>query len=160
MKKQLFTAFVLLFFSAAGVWAQDAAQRLVVWQVNGEKTLFDLTDQPETTFEEGKLVIKTSSSTVYYQQANVLRYTYDGPMTAIESVTLQPGEIRYTQGSDELCFDGLADGTQLTVYALDGKQIFSQKAVGGQCSVVSLAALPAGSYIVKVNQATFKFSKR
>ena len=159
MKRQLLTTFVLIFVSLM-TFAQDATQRLVVWQKSGEKVYFDLNEEPETTFEGTQLVIKTNTTTVYYQLENVLRYTYEGTMTAIEGPKLKPGEVRFMQGSDQMAFDGLADGTTLEVYSLDGKKIFTKQALGGQRTVLSLASQPAGTYIVKVGDATYKFLKR
>ena len=159
MKRQLLTTFVLIFVSMM-TFAQDATQRLVVWQKSGEKVYFDLNEEPETTFEGTQLVIKTNTTTVYYQLENVLRYTYEGTMTAIDGPKLKPGEVRFMQGSDQMAFDGLPDGTTLEVYSLDGKKLFTKQARGGQRTVLSLASHPAGTYVVKVGDATYKFLKR
>ena len=159
MKRHLLTTLVLIFVSMM-TFAQDATQRLVVWQKSGEKVYFDLNEEPETTFEGTQLVIKTNATTVYYQLENVLRYTYEGTMTAIDGPKLKPGEVRFMQGSDQMAFDGLPDGTTLEVYSLDGKKIFTKQALGGQRTVLSLASQPAGTYIVKVGDATYKFLKR
>ena len=131
-----------------------------MWQKSGEKVYFDLNEEPETTFEGTQLVIKTNTTTVYYQLENVLRYTYEGTMTAIEGPKLKPGEVRFMQGSDQMAFDGLPDGTTLEVYSLDGKKLFTKQALRGQRTVLSLASHPAGTYIVKVGDATYKFLKR
>ena len=163
MKKLRFLfASVLLWLMAAGAWAQtDAAQRLVVWMKGGEKVYFDLAKEPETTFENGMLVIKCDGeAAAYYHLANVLRYTYEGTMTAIGSPSLRPGEIVFRQGADQMQFEGLADGTQLDIYSLDGKKLASQTARSGQATTVSLVGHPAGTYIVKVGSATYKFMKR
>ena len=88
----------LLLVQTIGAWAQEATQRLVVWQKSGEKVYFDLAEEPETTFEDGKLVITTTKTTVFYQLENVLRYTYEGPMTGIGGPKLKPGEIIFRQG--------------------------------------------------------------
>ncbi len=159
MKTKLSIISLLLMFAAV-TWAQDVTQRLVVWQKSGEKVYFDLTEEPETTFEDGKLVIKTTRTTVYYQLANVLRYTYEGTMDAIDGPKLKPGEVRFLQGTDQMAFDGLPDGTTLEVYSLDGKKLFTKQALGGQRTVLSLASHPAGTYIVKVGDTTYKFMKR
>ena len=150
---------LMLAIATVGAWAQSAP-RLVVWQKSGEKVYFALSEEPETTFDDGKLVIKTTKTTVYYQLENVLRYTYEGTIDAIDGPKLRPGEVIFRQGVDQMAFDGLADGTRLTVYALDGKQLQTITAHGGQQTVVSLAGQPAGTYIVKLGDATFKFVKR
>ena len=159
MKTKL-SIIALLLISVTATWAQDATQRLVVWQKSGEKVYFALSEEPETTFDDGKLVIKTTKTTVYYQLENVLRYTYEGTIDAIDGPKLRPSEVIFRQGTDQMAFDGLADGTRLTVYALDGKQLQTITAHGGQQTVVSLTGQPAGTYIVKIGDTTFKFVKR
>lgn len=138
----------------------DATQRMVVWQRSGEKVYFDLTEEPETTFENGKLVIKTTKATVYYLLENVLRYTFEGVSTAIDELKLKPGEVRFLQGKDYMSFEGLGEGTPLELYSIDGKKLSTMHASGGQRTILSLASQPVGTYIVKVGDATFKFLKR
>ena len=159
MRKTIIT--LMLALVAVGAWAQETGtQRLVVWQKSGEKVYFELAEEPETTFEDGKLVITTTKTTVFYQLQNVLRYTYEGPMTGIDSPKLKPGEVIFRQGEDRMAFEGLPDGLKLEVYSLDGKLLNTQTAQRGQQTVVSLAVYPTGTYIVKAGDATYKFLKR
>ena len=159
MKRKL-TLMTLLLMMVVGLWAQNTTQRLVVWQKSGEKVYFDLEEQPRTTFEGSQLVITTSKTTVFYQLENVLRYTYEGMVTAIDGPRLKPGEIRFLQGEDKMSFDGLPDGLDISVYSLDGKLLKTLKSHGGEQTVISLAGYPTGTYIVKVGDATYKFLKR
>ena len=75
---------LLLAFVATAAWAQGNTKRLVLWQKSGEKVYLDLNDLPETTFENGLLVIKTKNGSVQYQMENVLR---DGKVTKTTSFT-------------------------------------------------------------------------
>lgn len=159
MKRKLLTTLLMLFVAIA-TQAEDTTQRLVVWQKSGEKVYIDLTEEPETTFENGQLVIKTTKTTVYCHLENVLRYTYEGAMTAINTPKHRPGEVVFQQGSDQMSFDGLADGTRVDVYSLDGKLLQTQTTRSNESTVVSLAGQPAGTYLVKVGDATYKFLKR
>lgn len=84
-KRLLFT--LLLLAMTIGIWA-DTQQRLIVWMKNGDKVYFNLVEEPETTFENGLLIIKTTRSTVSYQLENVLRYTYDGDITDVFKIIL------------------------------------------------------------------------
>lgn len=152
---------VLMLLLAATVSSLADSQRLVVWQKSGQKVYFDLTEEPETTFEDGNLVIRTSRTTVSYPLTNVLRYTYEGgTITDVGDVKMRPGEVRFLQNAEQMAFDGLQDGTILEVYTLDGVKIKTVKAQGGQRTVVSLADQAAGTYIVKAGEATYKFMKR
>lgn len=151
---------LLLSFATTALWAQsDATQKLVVWLKGDKKVYHDLSDQPETTFSEGMLWLKTDKVSVSYPLTDVLRYTFEGAMTAIESAKVRPGEMRFLQGKDAMAFDGLPEGTQLELYALDGKKLSTVTALGGQRTVISLANRPSGTYIVKMGDAAFKFVK-
>ena len=88
--KLLTIVWLLIAFVATAAQAQGSTKRLVLWQKSGEKVYFDLNDLPETTFENGKLVIKTRNSSVQYLMENVLRYTFEG--TGNTGVTLPPAE--------------------------------------------------------------------
>ena len=152
--------FLLLFLLTATMTWADTQQKLIVWMKNGQKVEFNLAEEPETTFEDGKLVIKTTKTTVYYLLENVLRYTYDGDITDVVGPKLRPNEIRFMQSADQMAFDGLADGTQLEIYSLDGMKLGTMQAKGGVRTTVSFSNRPAGTYIVKVGDATYKFLKR
>ena len=161
MKKTLIL--ISLFLWSVATIAQTTTQRLVVWQKNGAKVYYDLAEEPETTFEDGKLVIKTKSTTVSYQLENLLRYTYEGTKgtpTAISPAKLRPGETVFRQDADKMSFDGLPEGTVLNVYSLDGKLLQTLTAHGGMQTIISFVGQPAGTYIVKAGDATYKFLKR
>ena len=53
-----------------------------------------------------------------------------------------------------------AEGMRLDVYTLDGLKVKTVQAQNGQRTVISLADQPAGTYIVKTGDTTFKFLKR
>lgn len=137
-----------------------SSQKLVVWMKSGEKVYFNLSEQPETTFGAGKLIITTSKSTVNYNLPNVIRYTYEGTMPAIASAKLKPGELRYSQGNDLMQFEGLPEGIRLELYSNDGELIKSEVSEADKPTTVSLSGMPSGTYILKGNDATIKFEKR
>ena len=141
--------------------AEDTnTQRLVVWLKNGQKVYHDLTDEPETRFNNGMLMLSTAKVSISYPIADVVRYTYEGTMTAINAPKVKPGEVRFSQGNDQMAFDGLTPGTQMQLYAPDGKLLRTQKAETGKTAVVSLKGLPSGLYVVKIGDASYKFMKK
>lgn len=139
--------------------AQGDTQRMVVWLKGNQKVYHDLSDKPETSFSDGLLWLKTDKVSVSYPLTDVLRYTFEGPMTAIDSPSVRPGELRFMEGKDAMAFDGLPEGTTLELYSLDGKKLSTVKALNGQRTVVSLANHPAGTYIVKMGNTSFKLIK-
>jgi hypothetical protein len=157
--RRLFTLLLLLFMMQTG-HAQSDTQHLVVWQKGGQKVYFDLAEEPRTTFENGLLVITTNTVQTTYQLSNIIRYTYEGHIPHIGPTGINSRDVVFRQGNDQMAFDGLPDGTTLEVYSLDGKKLFTKQALGGQRTVLSLASHPAGTYVVKVGDATYKFLKR
>lgn len=158
--RKLFTM-MLLTLMATGAWAQsEMDQHLVVWLTDGTKVTHDLSDQPETTFQDGSLFLNTDKVSVSYPLEKVLRYTYEGSFPDVGVQPIKSGEMRFLQGADEMCFDGLPAGTPLQLYAPDGKLLSTQRAAKGQTAVVSLKGMPQGTYIVKTGDATYKFLKK
>ena len=161
MNKTIILLVVLLTFSTT-MHAQNGGvqkQQLVVWLTDGTTVRHDLTDEPVTTFSGGALFLNTTSTTISYPLENVKRYTYVGVADTPMSI-VRPGEIRFAQGNDRMTFDGLPEGAVLNVYSSDGKLLQTLTAHSGQTTLISLASQPAGTYIIKTGDATYKFLKR
>lgn len=158
MKRKL-TLMTLLLMMVVGLWAQNTTQRLVVWQKSGEKVYFDLNEMPETTFENGLLVIRSSKTTVSYQLENILRYTYEGVIPS--SVDLLPSEreVIIAKDGDGVTFRNLRDGSTVSVYSANGMLVDQRTATADQPLTISVAQHPAGVYIVKAGKETIKLMK-
>ncbi len=159
MIKKIFLMMALVLLPSMAV-ADDATQQLVVWLKNGQKIRHDLADKPETRFFAGYLMLSTSKVSVSYPLTDVLRYTFEGDIPVVNVPSVRPGEIRVSQNDNAMLFDGLPDGTSVEVFSLDGKKLATQTAHAGQQTLVSLQRHTAGTYIVKVGDATYKFVKR
>ena len=156
MKKTIITLMLALF--TVGAWAQET-QRLVVWQKSGEKVYYELADLPETTFEDGLLIISTLHTSVQYQLENIVRYTYEGVRTGFD---LMPNEhaVSISREGDGVVYRGLKDGTTVGVYGSNGMLIQCLTAHEGQPLVVSVGQRPAGVYIVKCGSETIKLLRK
>ena len=159
MKKALFLFAILLAMPLLAN-AQNNTKQLVVWLVNGQKVYHDLSDEPETSFSDGRLWLETNKVSVSYPLTDVLRYTFEGKLGPTSITTIRPGELSFSQGDDMMKFDGLAEGTRLELYSVDGKLLGVQQTHEGESSIVSLKGMPSGTYIVKVGEATYKIQKR
>lgn len=158
MKTKL-TLLTLLLMLAAGVWAQNATPRLVVWQKSGEKVYFELNEMPETTFENRLLVIRSSKTSVSYQLENILRYTYEGVNST--DIDLLPSEraVIIAKNGDGVTFRNLPDGTTVGVYSANGMLVEQCTATTGKPLTISVAQRPAGVYVVKAGKETIKLMK-
>ena len=161
MRQKMIALTLMMALTATVSWAQGAVtQQLVVWLKNGQKVVHALADKPETRFNAGYLMLSTSHVSVSYPLTDVLRYTYEGNIPVVGVPTLKPGEMRVQQNDNAMAFDGLEDGTCVEVFSLDGKKLATQTARSGLKTIVSLQRHPAGTYLVKVGDATYKFVKR
>ena len=147
MIKKTLILISLLAWSIGSI-AQTATQQLVVWQKSGEKVYFDISELPETTFEDGQLVITTSKATVYYQLENVLRYTYEGIKSGID---LMAGERSVSISRKA--------GTVVSLYSANGVLI-KQQTADGQSLTLSVKNHPSGVYLVKAGKETIKLMKQ
>lgn len=158
-KRLILILTALLSLLPSMTWAQTGKQHLVVWQKNGEKVRYDLAELPETSFEDGWLIITTSKTTVEYQLANILRYTYEGVNTAVE---LLPNErsVSVNQEGDAITFQNLKAGTTVSIYTANGTLVEQQTATEGLPLTLSVSQRPAGVYLVKAGSQTIKLLRQ
>lgn len=154
--KTIFTIIILLLalFNSKPLYAQ----RLVIWQKDGSKVSYNLDEQPKTTFTTEDLVITTTTITINYPLAKIQRYTYEGGSLSIRDVKADGISISYE--GDNIIVKGLTMGKSVVVYSVDGKQLVAKRSDGSDRLILSLAKLPAGVYMIKADEITYKFLKR
>lgn len=156
--KRLFTMCLVLVSTIVGAWAQDEAkQQLVVWQRDGQKVRFDLSEEPRTTFSKGQMIIKTNRDSVSYQLSDVLRYTYEGPYTEISAAPTH--DLTFSQTAEGTELRNVASGTVVRLYNTAGVLLESKTSDGSPVRF-SLSSRPAGVYIINLDDRSFKISKR
>lgn len=160
MKRRIIFLTMLLMFITIDVIAQSGSPQLVLWQKSGEKVYFNLNDLPETTFENGLLVIKTKNSSIQYQMENVLRYTFEG--TGNTGIDVLPSDrgIIISQNGNEVTLRNLQDGSVVAIYAANGNLLEQRTVSGSHPFTISVAQRPAGVYIVKAGSKTIKLMKQ
>lgn len=157
----------ILFIMASLLWGgavyadeTKPEQKLVVHQRSGEKVYFDLESEPVTTFDGDLLVITSASGVIYYEVADVSKYTYEGIPNGIDEVRVDPGRIIVRQGNDLVTIDGLPDNALAEVYTNDGRLLESLKAKEGATTVLKLHSYPAGVYVINAGGACFKVLRK
>ncbi len=161
MKKILPLLVALLMVSAAWAQEEQPVQKLNVHMMDGQVVTFLLDDEPVTTFEPGQLIIQTSgTSPIIYLIENVRKYTYEGLPEGIDSPVVTPGNILIRQNNEMMLIDGLPDKANVAVYTMDGKMLFAKRAVAGQSTMLIMGTYPAGTYIIHVGGASFKFVRK
>ena len=133
---------------------------LVVWKADGSKAFYELNDMPETTFEGGKLVIRTQSATVEYPMSEVLRYTYDGVGTNGVSKARGLHGAMVKRELNSVTIVNLKEGSQVQLFNSEGTLLDTKTSNGEEPVVISVASQPDGVYMVKYETQTLKLIKR
>ncbi len=147
---------VTFLLSCTSLFARDA-QNLVIWMRSGERVVYALEEEPVTKFIGTDLVLSTRNLTVNYPLSALQRYTYELNATSVAGVDADR-RVVVSKDGDVLSFSNLASGTDVSVYSSAGSLLTSIKA-GGR-TVVSLGDYPAGVYVIKVKDVTYKLMKR
>lgn len=134
------------------------AQRLVILQKDGSKVSYDLDELPVTTFTTTDLVITTKTATINYPLSTIHRYTFEGVPEGIDDEKV--GGINVFHNGDNIIVKGLPYGKTVGVYSVDGIQLMTKRSDGSKQTTLSHSQLPAGVYIIKADNITYKFTKR
>lgn len=153
MKKLLTLLFLFVFTHS--MMADDII--LQIWQSDGKVVNIDLNEQPVTTYSDGNLTITTTKTVITYPLEKVAKYTY---VSADGISNLESMRTKFSQDGETLTFMGLAQGTEIVVYASSGQMMSKTKAGSHTKTTVSVSDLPRGVYLVKVNTVTYKITKR
>ena len=133
---------------------------LVVWKADGAKAYYELNDMPETTFEDGKLVIRTQSATVEYPMSEVLRYTYDGVGTNGVSKARGLHGAMVKRELNSVTIVNLKEDAQVQLFNSEGTLLDTKTSNGEEPVVISVANQPNGVYMVKYESQTIKLIKQ
>ncbi len=147
---------VVALFAASAVKGEDRV--LQVWKADGTIVSFSLNEVPVTTYADGNLVIKTTKTTVTYPLEQVKKYTYSSVTDALSAPKSESATL--SKDGETLTFTGLKPQTPISIYNVSGQLVRTLKARGLGNTTVSVANLPVGVYVVKVNGVTYKITKR
>lgn len=150
--KKLTLSIMLLLATSIGATAKS----LVLTLVDGTKVYYLLggAKDPMLRFVDGKVTVDADT----YEFSGIKNFYIsdeDDP-TAIDDV-LAGKNISYRDGVIVVNATGVQ---RVAVYALNGAAVEADVAKADDVITISLAALPSGSYVVKVDGASFKVSKK
>ncbi len=152
MKKLLTTLLVAL-----GVFASASAsdEALNLKMKDGTVHSFELNEKPVVSMGDGKLNVATDAATATYNLHDVSEYSF-GKATGIGSVKTASG---FSRNGDNLVFRGV-ESDRVEVYAVNGTTARAEIHVANGDTMVSLANLQRGVYIVKVSGTSIKINKK
>lgn len=160
--KVKFTILSLLFaFAVTSVWAADKQNTLIVLTKNNVMHQFVLADKPKVTFEGNQLKVtcEKASASASFNLSDIIRFTYEGKNTSgIDELTVDPAEISMEGGT--LVISQMKANSTVNVYSMDGKLVRQLTAQRAGTYRLSLSSFPAGVYLVKADNTTFKITKQ
>ena len=159
MKKRLLS--LLVGILPLSMMAADLVNALQVLTKDNSIHQFLLTDKPQVKFEGTNLVITSEKATASFALSDVIRFTYQPTdPTGINELRVE-GEPAVNYSKDgTVTISQLPANTTATVYTMDGRTVQQLKAHHAGTYRLSLSGLPAGVYLVKAGNTTYKITKR
>lgn len=169
----LYRKFLLLLFAVMTVCAQAnaavAGDHLIVEMNDNSEKVFTLAETPVVEFGNGVVCITASNFTTEIEYSSINRIyfgddsssseTPDTPTTIDNSQTGNRFTFQYTDGQT-VRMSGLKDANRVSLYSIDGKRMSMDTDRNGDEVTIHLGALPAGFYVIKANEQSFKIYKK
>ena len=137
---------------------------LVVWTGENAKHCYALSEKPELTMENGVFTLTTTTTTVTYNAAEILKFTLgdiDGnPVTDDIGGIEAKAEPNVDRHGDRLYFTDCKPNSPIRIYNMGGRLVDTQRTDDNGQAEISLSGLKAGVYILKSDDITFKITKR
>ena len=156
--RQRLLLFLLLTAMSIGMYA-DQLETLIVTLKNGSQTAYCLKDKPQVKFEGTDLKVTSDVGDATFSLADVLRFTYEKKdPSGIGEIVVDPTGVAFQD--DVLVISQMKANAIVAIYALDGRLLRQLKAHRSGTYRLNLSELPAGLYLVKADNTTYKITKR
>ena len=139
MKKLILS--LLTLFVCSAIWADTA---LFVHQKSGGVLEIAFSEKPVVTYSDGNVVITASEASVIYPISDLDKFTFGEVDDQVTRITA-PVDI-----APQPTF----------IYGIDGKLTRTYKPNADGTTSTSLEGLPAGTYVIKNGQTSYKVLKR
>lgn len=135
--------------------AQNKAT-LVLWHADGTTTDIALYLMPKVEFQDDKVRITSTILDMEYPKADILRFTYKGGGSGIET---PKAEADYSREGDRLVFHGITSTDRVAVYTSNGIRVPVHLIATDNSVTLPLSSIPQGVYVLSVNGKTSKFTR-
>ena len=154
MKKLITLLFLFVF--ALSVMADEMVMQ--IQKVDGQRLFVYLEDQPLVSFSEGKLLVQTTKETLSLPLSTVKKYTFESVQDGIEN--LRNAKVVIKRDGETLTITGLDKKTVIGVFASSGKLMKSISANDSLEVKINFNDFPAGVYVLNIEGANYKFTKK
>lgn len=157
--KRLLITIPLLLCSIVMV-ASETDTKLIVWKCDGTKEVISLEEKPVTTFDKDGITINTSRISITYPKNEIAKYTYEGILNGIDFVNATNNGVQFYQEGNTIIITNYSKDSNVYVYTAGGTTKDTVVSKYGSTVRVTFDNYPEGVYILKINNATYKFLKR
>lgn len=145
-------------FSAGSMAAltDDAATVLKLHLKDGTAPTYILGKDTKITFANANMCFTASDYQFEVPLSEIVKWTYEDQTSGVDDVI--GSGITITRNGDVITISGLATGSDVAVYATDGKLIHSGRS-SATVYVVRADSWTPGVYVIKAENSSFKIVK-
>lgn len=164
MKQNLmrFLLLLLLFSSSVQkVFANEINEYyFLVWNVNGEVTMFSLKEEPKVTYYENFFKITTLSEEIMFGEDNISQFTLStqDEFSSINEIDKNRNSVMWNDNILKL--RSFIPNTEITIYSITGQKVYEASTDIYGALEVDLSAYQHQIFIVRTNDLTFKILKK
>ena len=150
---------ILLIFGFAELRAQSSSTLCaVVETTNGERLEYLLSDLPRIIYEDSMVTLTTNTAVVEFRPDDINKIYLTESITAINDCKSSAGSFYLS--NDQILLSGFTANEVVTLYSVDGLQLWSGSVHANGHLIISLEHLSTGIYIIKTNHQSIKISKK
>ena len=157
MKGRILNLCAALFVAGSTALAQNTNTALVLERTDGTKATFLLSDNPTITIADGELTAKSAKEEVSVPIDALSNYHFEQVQTGIEGVVSDEG---FTLRDGMAYFTHIQEGSQVNVYAIDGREIARVTVPARGRVELDLRALERGVIIIHTGNCSYKVNNK
>lgn len=155
MIKTLKILFLLLTVCYATIASSQNNATLILWHTDGTTTDVELYLRPKVQFTNDKLLIMSSVLDMEFPSTEILRFTYKGGETSIDT----PHDVAaFSREGEHILFHGVSNSEQVAVYTAAGIRVPIRTMATDDGVVLILSSVPRGVFVLSVNGKNYKIS--
>lgn len=141
-----------------GIHLAMAESKVIVWQRNGTSIEFSYDARPQISYNGNNLVLTTTDNVISYSLSQVRKVTFDYDQTEGTEQVATPTSFRIQDG--RIVVSGSESDALLHIYRMDGSQLGTYRLDGSGGTTIDISIYPPSTYLLKVENITYKFQKR
>jgi hypothetical protein len=157
MKKLFFSVLLLSVFSPAVLLAQNT---VTIHQKDGRKVSYGFSVKPVITYTDNDLVITTENAEMQYPLLSVSKITFQDQSAGVNAIT-EESKVPVLELDDYVVsISGAKAGVTVSLTGTDGKTLINARTDSEGEVSFSIAEQPAGVYVIKSENLTFKIIRK